>query len=210
MQAFTGSAVRADLTCRISCHMSTVLRSTQLLCNRPACSPFHAAAAEHSLTAPLQELCGCSRLVGLHCLLYTFNACLEDYLDEDPDFEQAPPDCLPALRSLSLRATEYDRHAGHGLRPIIRNELSALTGLTSLHIEGEPFNVRDYMSDNDSAASDRIEDYALRMHQETEPSVVPPSRAFCLPHLRQLSLVSCGFEAVPDFVAGVCERQGCL
>lgn len=149
---------------------------------------------------------------GLAVPAVTFNACLEDYLEEDPDFEQAPPACLPALRSLSLRETQYDRHH-HGLDPIIRSELSALTGLTSLQVEGEPVNVHgweSYMSDSDSATSDSIEEDRLRVHQEIVLPVVPPSRAFCLPHLKEHSLVSCGFEEVPDFVAGVHERQGCF
>lgn len=164
------------------------------------------------LHLPPQDLCGCSRLVGLHCLLYTLIACLISNAEDDPDAEgHLPPGCLPALRLLRLRATDDDRYYFEGEPVWLPGELSAATSLTSLHVEGPEVTVRTLSewwdqveppSPGQIPDSEDLENDALSEHAQWVPSVELPGPYFCLPRLRELSLLSCGLEAVPEFVAG--------
>lgn len=170
------------------------------------------------LHLPPQDLCGCSRLVGLHCLLYTLIACLISNAEDDPDAEgRLPPGCLPALRLLRLRATEDDRHFVEGEPAWLPGELSAVTSLTSLHVEGPEVTVRTLSewwdqveppSPGQAPDSEDLENDALSEHAQWVPSVELLGPYFCLPRLRELSLLSCGLEAVPEFVAGEGRKVG--
>lgn len=151
--------------------------------------------------------------MGLEGTLYTFNTCLEDYVFDEPGVErELPPGSLPALHTLSLRAVLGDTNY-HDPGPL-PEELSALTGLTSLTVEGpavelqtiEQWKEQHYDTlhryHSTESDSDTLQQESLESHMDAYDPLPMPGSRFCLPHLRELNLLSCGLERVPKFVAG--------
>jgi len=173
---------------------------------------------------PPQDLLGCSRLVGLEGKLHCFNACLDRYVFGDTGgHRQLPRGCLPALPTLSLLAVAGD--AQHEAPGFLARELSALTGLTSLAVEGPAvvlltqrqwkelrWQTEEWCdegsegeSDGGSCDSDTLEQSSLGNHLGVFGPLAMPDPGFHLPHLRELSLISCSLKAVPQFVAGAAD-----
>ncbi len=147
--------------------------------------------------------------------LHHFNACLDRFYwgYEGPgEQRELPPDSLPALRTLSLRAVATD--IAHEYPGFLPEELSAFTALASLTVEGPPvwmmtpeeWKVDQYETqdqfDGRDCNSDTLELQSLDNHLEVFSTLRMPDPGFCPPRLRELSLLSCGLKVVPEFVAG--------
>lgn len=144
--------------------------------------------------------------MGLEATPSSISSCLEVHVFGVPgEGRGLPPGRLPALRALSVHAVRN--------RGPLPAELSALTQLTRLQVEGEAVRVRtieewrehyDRTRDDSGSEpdSDELEQEAVEGFMEAYAPIALPGPGFCLPRLGELSLLSCCLRQVPKFVAG--------
>lgn len=166
-----------------------------------------------------QELCQCSRLVGLKASLYSFNNSLFTFCfgeaGDQPE-RDLPDGSLPALRTLTLCVSESDPEFAGREPMVLPDELCTFTALTQLVVQASPVRIQTAQDWRRSMAesslwglslevpdSKTLERESFAEDKESAPSLeVGPD--FYLPHLQELSLLNCRLLKVPEFIAGAC------
>lgn len=146
----------------------------------------------------------------LHCLSASLSALFDG--PGGPE-DGLPQDSLPALRALTLCISQFE--SATGLPP---RDLCALTALTQLQVEGPAIKAKTPMEWRESVPalcwddapdSEGLEEEGLEDDREwVAPLAVEPH--FYLLHLRELSLLSCFLEQIPEFIAGAAAGAGLL
>ncbi|KAI7841251.1 hypothetical protein COHA_005024 [Chlorella ohadii] len=174
----------------------------------------------HDTKFGMEELCQCSRLVGLKASLYSFNNSLFTFCfgeaGDQPE-RDLPDGSLPALRTLTLCVSESDPEFAGREPMVLPDELCTFTALTQLVVQASPVRIQTAQDWRRSMAesslwglslevpdSKTLERESFAEDKESAPSLeVGPD--FYLPHLQELSLLNCRLLKVPEFIADLPE-----